>query len=216
MHSSKDRKMAEVEIGGATIKGGKLMLIIPLLGTLGGGAWAGFEIYKDYMDMKEIVQEIDIDAIKAENELVLTKLEDAIVYTRDIKNNLRDDLFKLESRLIEENQMTEEERYVWPNNKLIALSSASYKFEYLYKLYNQFEFLIAAEQQKDKASRCIMQYSYDCAPKQLYDENLINQAKATMSQSQFEREFGAIFTDDSSGYFKTSKRKTRIHKTFNN
>ena len=88
--------MAEVEIGGATIKGGKLMLIIPLLGTLGGGAWAGFEIYKDYMDMKEIVQEIDIDEIKAENELVLSKLDDAIVYTRDIKNNLRDDLLKLE------------------------------------------------------------------------------------------------------------------------
>jgi len=88
--------MAEVEIGGATIKGGKLMLIIPLLGTLGGGAWAGFEIYKDYMDMKEIVQEIDIDEIKASNELTISKLEDAIVYTRDIKNNLRDDLLKLE------------------------------------------------------------------------------------------------------------------------
>lgn len=117
----------------------------------------------------------------------------------------RDDLFKLENRLINENKMKEEDRHVWPNNKLIALSSASYKFEYLYKVYNQFEFLIASEQQKDKASRCIMQYSYDCAPKQLYDENLINQAKATMSQSQFEREFGAIFTDDSSGYFKTSK-----------
>jgi len=26
-----------------------------------------------------------------------------------------------------------------------------------------------------------------------------------MSQSQFEREFGALFTDDSSGYFKTSR-----------
>ena len=117
----------------------------------------------------------------------------------------RDDLYKLESQLIKEGTMTEGERYVWPNNKLIALSSASYKFEYLYKLYSQFEHLISAEKQKDKASRCIMQYSYDCAPKQLYDENLINQAKATMSQSQFEREFGAIFTDDSSGYFKTSK-----------
>jgi predicted nucleic acid-binding Zn-ribbon protein len=88
--------MAEVEIGGATIKGGRLMLIIPLLSALGGGAWAGFEIYADYMDMKEIIQEIDIDEIRAENELVLTKLEDAIVYTRDIKNNLRDDLLKLE------------------------------------------------------------------------------------------------------------------------
>jgi len=89
--------MAEVEIGGATIKGGKLMLIIPLLGTLGGGAWAGFEIYKDYMDMKEIVQEIDIDEIKASNELTISKLEDAIVYTREIKSLLRSDLMKLEA-----------------------------------------------------------------------------------------------------------------------
>tara|TARA_A100001201_G_C4091923_1_gene202418 strand:+ start:755 stop:2623 length:1869 start_codon:yes stop_codon:yes gene_type:complete len=118
----------------------------------------------------------------------------------------RADLHKLESLLIEEGSMNEEDRHVWPNNKLIALSSASYKFEYLYKLYSQFEHLITTDAaEKDKASRCIMQYSYDCAPKQLYDENLINQAKATMSQSQFEREFGAIFTDDSSGYFKTSK-----------
>ena len=117
----------------------------------------------------------------------------------------RDDLYKLENQLIKEGHMTDADRYVWPNNKLIALSSASYKFEYLYKLYTQFEHLITQENQKDKASRCIMQYSYDCAPKQLYDENLINQARATMSQSQFEREFGAIFTDDSSGYFKTSK-----------
>jgi len=117
----------------------------------------------------------------------------------------RDELFKLENRLMEEKKMKEEDRHVWPNNKLIALSSASYKFEYLYKLYQQFEFLISAEKQKDSASRCIMQYSYDCAPPQLYDQNLLNQAKATMSQSQFEREFGAIFTDDSSGYFKTSK-----------
>jgi hypothetical protein len=101
--------------------------------------------------------------------------------------------------------MTEGERHVWPNNKLVALSSACYKFEYLYKLYTQFERLIIDPKPKDKASRCVMQYSYDCAPKRLYDENLINQAKSTMSQSQFEREFGAIFTDDSSGYFKTSK-----------
>ena len=117
----------------------------------------------------------------------------------------RDDLFKLENRLIKEEKMSEGDRHVWPNNKLIALSSASYKFEYLYKLYQRFEFLISAEKQKDSASRCIMQYSYDCAPTQLYDQNLLNQAKATMSQSQFEREFGAVFTDDSSGYFKTSK-----------
>jgi len=115
----------------------------------------------------------------------------------------REDLYNLETKLIEQGKMTEEERYVWPNNKLIMLSSASYKFEYMYKLYTQFEGLI--NNQTDKATRAIMQFSYDCAPKQLYDQNLITQAKATMSQSQFEREFGALFTDDSSGYFKTSR-----------
>ena len=115
----------------------------------------------------------------------------------------REDLYNLETKLINQGKMKEEERFIWPNNKLIMLSSASYKFEYMYKLYSQFEDLIV--NQTDKATRCIMQFSYDCAPKQLYDQNLITQAKATMSQSQFEREFGAIFTDDSSGYFKTSR-----------
>ena len=117
----------------------------------------------------------------------------------------RHDLDKLETQLIEEGKMEENERHIWPGNKLIALSSASYKFEYLYKLYQQFEFNINRAEQKDTASRCVMHFSYDCAPKQLYDQNLLNQAKSTMSQSQFEREFGATFTDDSAGYFKTSK-----------
>ena len=43
----------------------------------------------------------------------------------------REDLYNLETQMIEQGKMTEEERYVWPNNKLIALSSASYKFEYM-------------------------------------------------------------------------------------
>jgi len=45
--------MAEVEIAGAKIKGGKILLILPILGTLGGGLWGGFEFYKDYTNMKE-------------------------------------------------------------------------------------------------------------------------------------------------------------------
>ena len=117
----------------------------------------------------------------------------------------REDLHNLETTMISQNKMTEEERYVWPNNKLIALSSASYKFEYMYKAYTQFENLIHNQPVDDTAHRTVMQFSYDCAPKQLYDQNLLNQAKASMSQSQFDREFGAVFTDDSSGYFKISK-----------
>jgi hypothetical protein len=120
----------------------------------------------------------------------------------------REELYNAETALIEKGEMSEDDRHQWPNNKLIMLSSASYKFEYLYKLYETFEGLILGSIPEDKqsqAKRSIMQFSYDCAPKQLYDQNLVNQAKASMSQSQFDREFGAIFTDDSSGYFKISR-----------
>ena len=89
----------EVEIAGAKIKGGKLMLLIPIVSALGGGLWGGFEFYKDYMDMKEIIQEIDVDAIVAKNTLTQTKLDDAIDYTRDIKNNLREDIMSVEGHV---------------------------------------------------------------------------------------------------------------------
>lgn len=117
----------------------------------------------------------------------------------------RQEIYNLETKLIESGKLTEEDRTQWPNNKIIGLSSASYKFEYLYKLYQQYENLILNPEKSDVAHRVIMHLSYDCAPSQLYDQSLIQQAKSTMSQSQFDREFGSIFTDDSSGYFKVSK-----------
>jgi len=120
----------------------------------------------------------------------------------------RQKIFDLESRLIEQGKMKEEDRYVWPNNKLIMLSSASYKFEYLYKLYETFQNLILNDSMQRSAfdaKRSIIHFSFDQAPEKLYDQNLVQQAKQTMSHSQFAREFESVFTDDSSGYFKTSK-----------
>ena len=89
--------MAEFEFGGMTFKGGKMAVVLTALSTAGGALWGGFEFYKDYMDMKEIIQNIDIDEIKAENALVQSKLDGAIGYTRDIKGDLKDDIIKLES-----------------------------------------------------------------------------------------------------------------------
>jgi len=43
----------EVEYGGVKASGGKLFIIISLIGTICGGLWGGFEFYKDYQDMKE-------------------------------------------------------------------------------------------------------------------------------------------------------------------
>lgn len=91
--------MAEFEFAGTTFRGGKMMVVLTALSTLGGGLWAGFEFYKDYMDMKEIIQNIDTDAIAARNDVIETKLDEAIDYTRDIKSGLKDDILKLEANI---------------------------------------------------------------------------------------------------------------------
>ena len=88
--------MAEVEYGGIKLSGGKLLLILPLLGTLGGGLWAGFEFYKDYSNMKDIIANIDTGQVNARMDVINTKLDEALDYSRDIKNGLRDDIVRLE------------------------------------------------------------------------------------------------------------------------
>jgi hypothetical protein len=48
--------MSELEFAGVKFKGGKLVGIIIALSTLVGGAYGVFEVYKDYMNMKEVVR----------------------------------------------------------------------------------------------------------------------------------------------------------------
>jgi prefoldin subunit 5 len=91
--------MAEVEFAGMTFKGGKMMILLTALSTLGGAAWAGFEFYKDYMDMREVVQNIDTTEIENRNKLIEQKLDDAIDYSRDIKNDLRDQINVLDNNV---------------------------------------------------------------------------------------------------------------------
>ena len=117
--------MAEFEFAGMTFKGGKMAVILTALSTLGGASWATFEFYKDYMDMKEIVQNIDVDAIAARNAVMETKLDDAIEYTRDIKSGLRDDILRIEKQADRaEDKVRESEEKVRE-----MIDSASERFE---------------------------------------------------------------------------------------
>ena len=91
--------MAEIEFGGMTFKGGKMMVILTALSTLGGATWGVFEFYKDYMDMKEIIQNIDTTEIENRNTQIEIKLDEAIDYSRSIKNDLRDDFNRMEKNV---------------------------------------------------------------------------------------------------------------------
>lgn len=98
--------MAEVEYGGIKVSGSKMLLVLPLIGTLGGGLWAGFEFYKDYMDMKEQIQNYtapDLSAIHEklsvlEEEMRATKeiSENFVDTVRDAKSDTRQDIVRVE------------------------------------------------------------------------------------------------------------------------
>ena len=99
--------MAEVEYGGLKVGGSKLLLIIPLLSMLGGGAWAGFELYNEFRVLKATVMkyqppditgiEQDIAVLQETLVSVSESVELAKDYTRTIKNDLKDDLARQES-----------------------------------------------------------------------------------------------------------------------
>ena len=89
-------KNTKMKLFGITMTPTTIGALFALLGTIGGGLYGGFEVYKDYMDMKEIIQNIDTDAIEARNNVIETKLNDAIDYTRDTKGGLKADIIKLE------------------------------------------------------------------------------------------------------------------------
>ena len=112
--------MAEVEYAGVKVSGGKLLLILPLIGSLGGALWGGFEFYKDYMDMKEQIQNYvapDLSGINKKlavlEEMTNSHVEIIDVYgdklnfmqngieaneasNRDMKNDMRNDIAHIE------------------------------------------------------------------------------------------------------------------------
>ena len=48
--------MAEIEYKGLHISGTKWIFVFPLIGTIVGGLWGGFELYKRYEDMEKQIQ----------------------------------------------------------------------------------------------------------------------------------------------------------------
>ena len=91
--------MAELDVGGVKVKGGKGLGLLMAAATLIGALYGGFEVYKDYTDMKEKLANLDTGAIEANNAVLETKLEEAIDYVQDIKDDLRSDVIAVEKAL---------------------------------------------------------------------------------------------------------------------
>jgi len=77
--------MAEIEYKGIKVGGSKLLLILPLIGTIIGGLWGGFELYNRLLIAEKKLNALNPASIQ--NEIVrLTELTDVI------KDNLQGEI----------------------------------------------------------------------------------------------------------------------------
>ena len=101
--------MAEVEVGGIKFKGGKLVVIFTLISTLGGGLWAGFEFYKNFMDMREKIESYSapdlsgfdkrLAIIQKQLSAATTRVGEIQTISRDTRQDTRADAASLHSAI---------------------------------------------------------------------------------------------------------------------
>lgn len=114
----------------------------------------------------------------------------------------------LEDDLILRGAMTEEDRKVFANNaKMIALSSASYKCEYLYRKFDSYvKHIYSDEVSKEGITYFISNLAWDAIPAHMMDKSVIEEAKSNEANTaNFAREYGAQFIDGSDSYFSMNK-----------
>jgi len=73
----------QVEYGGIKASGGKLFIIISLIGTIGGGLWGFFELVKRYEDMEATISEYvapDLSGFDKRLEVFDAQLKDKVKF----------------------------------------------------------------------------------------------------------------------------------------
>jgi len=127
----------EVEVGGIKFRGGKIFVILTALTTAGGALWGGFEFYKDYLNMKDQIQnyvapdlsefdknialtkeemsskteliQTEIDMLMQEMEMMMAEIRLVSDVANELKNDLRQDVRRVEKIVNDVEQQTKED-----------------------------------------------------------------------------------------------------------
>ena len=91
----------ELEFGGATISGSKILLIVPLLGAIGGSMWGGFEVYQRLIDAETaITQYVSPDFSSYDEALAVleTRLTDQSRILDTVEESLRNETAAMQAQ----------------------------------------------------------------------------------------------------------------------
>ena len=88
-----------ISIGGYEFTPAKLMVAATIVSSTLGALYGAFEVYKDYQGMKKKIAEYvspDLSELNKKMEITMQNSEKAVQYTQDIKNDLKQDVRRLE------------------------------------------------------------------------------------------------------------------------
>lgn len=171
------------------INGGSITAI-PLNGEKIRGFRANILVLDEYLLLPE--------------DIIKTVLMPFLVAPQNMKERI--EIRETEDNLIKQGAMKESDRMVFENDsKMIALSSASYTFENLYKTYQEWIGHIEDEEEIE-SKYFISQLGYEALPEHMIDRTIIEEAQSGgQSHSSFQREYCAQFSDGSDSYFSAKK-----------
>ena len=118
--------MAELDVGGIKFKGGKIFAVLTILSTLAGGMWTGFIFYKDYLDMKDQVQQYtapdlsgfdkridlvqqEVEMMQSEMSMMLQEISLVSDVANELKGDLRQDVRRIETIVEDVEQQVKED-----------------------------------------------------------------------------------------------------------
>jgi phage terminase small subunit len=118
--------MAEVEVGGIKFRGGKIFVILTALTTAGGALWGGFEFYKDYLNMKDQIQNYtapdlsgfdkridlvqqEVTMLQSEMGMILEEVKLVADVAKELKNDLKSDVRRIETIVEDVEQRVKED-----------------------------------------------------------------------------------------------------------
>ena len=181
---SKRNDQFQWEINGGTITA------IPLSGEKIRGFRANVLVLDEFLLLPE--------------DVIRSVLMPFLVAPQNMKERI--EIREIEDNLIKKGLMKEEDRIEFKNNsKMIALSSASYTFENLYRTYQEWTNNIYSSNLGD-SKYFVSQMGYESLPSEMIDTTIIDEAQnGGQSHSSFQREYCALFTDGSDSYFSAKK-----------
>ena len=88
-----------ISVGGYNFTPAKIMIAGGIISSVLGGLYGAFEVYKDYMSMKEAIQTYvapDLSEINKKIAVLEQNSEKSTEYVRDINTNLKQDIRRIE------------------------------------------------------------------------------------------------------------------------